>query len=395
MTKGESEIKELDEIKEIKLHEGRRNRLKAKLKEAAVGAALITSPEDIYYLAGFRGDAWILLGPDLGARDFILVDPLNLGAAKEAAHGLEVVLIKPGGKGPSEAEVIANLLSAKGIGCIWVEGSGLSASTWKAFSRKLSAGVEVLLLDDSPVKILRAVKEHAEIDFITKAARITDGVMLEAFTLLRRRATEEEIFIGIKKRTFELGGEGVAFEPIVASGPRSAMPHAWPSGRTPRSGDFVVLDVGAVYNGYCADLTRTAIIGPPSKKQRALYEVVRTAYETAASNLRPGVRASFVDAAARGVIEGAGYGEFFVHGLGHGVGLAVHELPVLRRLDKESKEEEARGDRDMIIEPGMVVTIEPGIYLPDWGGVRVEDTFVVTQDGARALSDIPRELWVL
>ncbi|HHY37917.1 MAG TPA: aminopeptidase P family protein [Clostridia bacterium] len=395
MAEKRSEIKGNGEIEELEPYEGRRHRLKARLKEAAVGAALITSPEDINYLTGFRGDARILLGPDFGAIDVILVDPLNLGAAKEATRGLEVVPIKPGGKGPSEVEVIGNLLTAKGISCLWVEGSGFSASMWKAFSRRLGAVVEVLFLEDSPVKVLRAVKEPGEIDLITKAARITDGVMLEAFTLLRRKATEKETFIGIKKRALELGGEGVAFEPIVASGPRSAMPHAWPSSRTPSSGDFVVLDIGAIYDGYCADLTRTAVIGPPSKKQRALYEVVKAAYEAAASSLRPGVRASLVDASARGVIEEAGYGEFFVHGLGHGVGLAVHELPVLRRPDKEGKEEEARGDRDMILEPGMVVTIEPGIYLPDWGGVRLEDTFVVTQDGARALSDIPRELWVL
>lgn len=377
------------------LHESRRNRLKVRLKEAGVGAALITSPEDVNYLSGFRGDARILLGPDFGPADVLLADPLNLGAAKEITRGLEVVPVKPGGKGPSEVEVIGSLLTGKGIGSIWVEGSGLSASAWKAFSRELGVVVRVELIDDVPVKVLRAVKEPAEIDLIARAARITDGTMLEAFTLLRQGATEEETFVGIKRRTLELGGEGVAFDPIVASGPRSSMPHTWPSTRAPGRGDLVVLDVGAVYKGYCADLTRTAVIGPPSEKQRALYKVVKAAYEAAASALRPGVQASSVDAAARAVIKEAGYGEFFVHGVGHGVGLAVHELPTLRKADGKGGDDKAGDHLDMVLKPGMVVTIEPGIYLPEWGGMRLEDTFAVTEDGARAFSDLPRELWVL
>jgi Xaa-Pro aminopeptidase len=355
--------------------------LASRLEQAGVSVMVVTSPTDVMYLSGFRGDARLLVGPAILPSAYLLADPLNFEAARESVDALDIVLVKGSWAGKT-----AELVGKWGLDHVWIEGSGLSPSEYEEFRRNLPSGIQSELMKDNPILKIRAVKDAREIDLIKKAASITDESMLDGLRSIREGISERDVFLRIQRRIFIEGGENTAFDPIVVSGSRSAMPHAWPSSKAMLRGELVVLDVGAMYEGYCADLTRTAVIGSPTDRQRAIYDVVKRAFEAAERTLKPDVYASAIDAAAREIIEEAGYGEYFVHGLGHGVGLSVHELPVLRAKRKDS------GRDDTMLEAGMVVTVEPGIYVPGWGGVRLEDTFAITPEGAISLSNLSREL---
>ena len=176
------------------------------------------------------------------------------------------------------------------------------------------------------------------------------------------------------------GAAGTSFDTIVASGLHSAMPHAVPSEKKLETGDFVTMDFGCKYHGYCSDMTRTVVIGKAGERQKEVYQVVLEAQEAALLGLRPGMTCKEGDALARKVIEKAGYGEYFGHSLGHSVGLEIHERPALSPKDEH------------ILVPGMIETVEPGIYIPDFGGVRIEDMVVITEDGIRNLTHSPKEL---
>jgi len=232
------------------------------------------------------------------------------------------------------------------------------------------------------VQELRMVKDPTELASIKKAAELTDAGAKAALDAIKPGVREYEVAAEIEYAMRKLGSEGVAFDTILASGVRSAFPHGSRMDKKIRKGEFIVLDVGARCNNYRADLTRTFLIGKPSPRQKKLYEVVREAQQKAFEAMRAGVRTRDVDAAARGVIEKAGFGKYFVHGLGHGVGLEIHEPPT---LNPESKER---------LKAGNVVTDEPGIYIVDYGGVRIEDTVLVKKDQAERLTKATCELVV-
>jgi Xaa-Pro dipeptidase len=229
------------------------------------------------------------------------------------------------------------------------------------------------------------VKDPTELASIRKAAELTDAGVKAALSAIEVGVREYEVAAEMEYAMRKLGSEGVAFDTIVASGARSAFPHGAHSGCTDqkiRKGEFIVIDVGARYNNYRADLTRTFMIGTPSPKQKRIYEVVREAHQKAFEKIKAGVRTRDVDAAARKVIEKAGFGKYFVHGLGHGVGLDIHEAP---SLNPESKER---------LKVGNVVTDEPGIYIVNYGGVRIEDTVLVHKDQAEKLTKATYELTI-
>jgi Xaa-Pro aminopeptidase len=221
---------------------------------------------------------------------------------------------------------------------------------------------------------LRAVKDSSELASIKKAAEITDKGVKAAVEAIKPGVREYTVAAEIEYAMRKLGSEGVAFDTIVASGTRSAFPHGGCTDQTIQKGQFIVLDLGARYNDYRADLTRTLIFGKPTPKQKKIYEIVKEAQQKAFETIKAGVNARDVDAAARKVIQKAGFGNYFVHGLGHGVGLDVHEAPT---LDAESKER---------LKVGNVVTDEPGIYIVDYGGVRIEDTVLVKKKGSQRLT---------
>jgi len=240
------------------------------------------------------------------------------------------------------------------------------------------------------IEELRMVKDPAELTSIKKAAELTDAGVKAAVEFIKLGVREFEVAAELEYAMRRMGSEGVAFDTIVASGVRSAFPHGGTStepllaggctDRKIREGEFIVLDVGARYKNYRADVTRTFMIGKPSPKQKKIYEVVKEAQQKAFETMKAGVRARDVDAAARKLIEKAGFGKYFVHGLGHGVGLDVHEAPTLNTQSKER------------LKIGNVVTDEPGIYIVGYGGVRIEDTVLVKKEGAERLTKAPYDL---
>ncbi|MFA5843392.1 MAG: Xaa-Pro peptidase family protein [Coriobacteriia bacterium] len=233
---------------------------------------------------------------------------------------------------------------------------------------------------DQWIEEIRQVKTPEEIERISAAAAIADHALGSVLPTLRPGMLATDVAVALETAMRQAGADGVAFESIVAGGPDSARPHARPGRRPLERGDLVVLDLGARYGGYCSDMTRTVVIGPATVRQRELYDAVLEANEAALSALRPGLPGSAVDAVARDLLRARGLGDAFGHGLGHGVGLEVHELPSLSARARESVRE------------GSVVTIEPGVYLPGIGGVRIEDLVVVEEGGCRLLSHAPKGL---
>ncbi len=233
------------------------------------------------------------------------------------------------------------------------------------------------------VESLRSVKEPEELDLIRQATEVTN----KAYELLVEEQfsgrTEKELAWRMEELFHDCGADGIAFPVDIAAGPTAASPHAVPGGRVVQEGDLVLVDAGAVVDGYCSDCTRTYAVGDVSDSLREVYELVREAQQAGLDAVRPGVSGRDADAAARAVIADAGYGENFGHGLGHGLGLLVHEAPALRP------------ESDEVLAAGHVVTVEPGIYLSGVAGVRIEDLVVVTDDGAEVLTSIPKELAVV
>ena len=236
---------------------------------------------------------------------------------------------------------------------------------------------------EAVVARLRAVKDADEVEALREAARVTGQVMRAAREAVRPGLSERELAASIRVLLLEHGSEGMAFSPLVAGGPNAADPHAAPGDRLLAPGDVVILDLGAVIRGYHGDITRCVALRPVPEEIRRVHDVVLRAAEAGRAAVRPGVPAGDVDRTARTVIEEAGYGAYFIHRTGHGLGLQVHEPPYIHAQNTQR------------LEPGMVFTVEPGIYIPGLGGVRVEDVVVVTEQGGEVLTDVSRELVVV
>jgi Xaa-Pro aminopeptidase len=254
-----------------------------------------------------------------------------------------------------------------------VAADALSIESYTSLAEHMKGKTEVATAGDL-VWELRKVKDEKEITLMKKAADITSAGMKVAYETIRPGRTEIEVAAEIEYAMRGKGSWGTAFETLVSSGTSSAFPHGGCSEKKIRSGDLVVVDIGASYHNYCSDMTRTMVAGKPSEKQKKLYDVVKKAHKEALEAMKPGAKARDVDLAARRVIEGAGYGEFFVHGLGHGIGLEVHEPPSLSPKSKD------------LLAAGNVVSDEPGIYLVNYGGVRIEDSVLVTGSAPEKLT---------
>lgn len=230
------------------------------------------------------------------------------------------------------------------------------------------------------VTLLRQVKDANEIEAIRQAVLLTDQIWQTVLPRIHQGVTERDVAFHLETELRRQGAEGMAFATIVASGPRGALPHGIAADRQLQNGDFVTVDFGCRLNGYHSDMTRTVALGTVSPKQQEIYDVVLKAQEHAIANLRPGMTGKEGDALARDIIRDAGYGEYFGHGLGHSLGLAIHENPRLSPSD----------DTELL--PGMVLTVEPGIYLPEWGGVRIEDVVVLRDTGCEVLTTSDKRL---
>jgi Xaa-Pro aminopeptidase len=272
-------------------------------------------------------------------------------------------------------KTLAGLL--EGRGTVGVDESKASVEVHRKLTEALDGGAE-LTAAEGLVEGLRRVKDEAEIEAIARAAVLVDEVYawIEERGLAGR--TEREVALAAEQRMRELGADGPSFDSIVAGGPNGSLIHADPGDRRIERGEYVVIDMGAIVDGYCSDCTRTLVDGDPDPAQREVYEIVLAAQRAGLDAVRAGASGREVDAKARAVIDEAGYGERFGHGLGHGVGIEVHEAP---RLSKRSEDDLMAGD---------VVTVEPGIYVPGEFGIRIEDLVVVTADGHRNLSSRPK-----
>jgi Xaa-Pro aminopeptidase len=335
------------------------------MRKSSCPAVLIAGPENRRYFSGFSPTDPTLV-ESVGAlfvtldRQFLLSDSRYVLAAEREAVGFEFVLVKGGGLGAALAEL------PKAKEGFFFEPNYLTVAGLNGLTAAIKGPLKPLPFDPSS---LRAVKSAAELALIKKALRITEKAIGQLWESLEPGWTEARAAFFLDRTFRELGAEGSAFETIVASGPQAALPHASPGEKTIQNGEAVVIDCGARYQGYAADITRTMIVGSPKGWQKKIYRAVREAQLKAIEAIRPGARSCDVDQAARGHIQKAGYGRHFNHGLGHGVGLAVHEAPSLSARNKEP------------LTPGNVVTVEPGIYLPGRGGVRLEQLVVVTKNG--------------
>ena len=265
----------------------------------------------------------------------------------------------------------------KGIEVLGIEG----ASSYSfILDLREKAGIKEFKKIDDTIKGLRIVKGKEELKIIEKACEIADRAVMAAIEEVSEGKREREIAAKVEYLMKMNGAEKPAFDTIIASGYRSALPHGIASDKRIEKGDLVVIDLGALYNHYNSDITRTIVVGSPSDKQKEIYEIVLEAQKKAIEAAKPGMTAKELDSIARDIIKEYGYGEYFIHSLGHGVGLEIHEWPRISQYD------------ETILKEGMVITIEPGIYIPKFGGVRIEDTIVITKSGAKRLTKTEREL---
>ena len=349
---------------------GRGDRLERQLAERELDRMLVTNLFNIRYLTGFTGtNGACICGP--GVRLF-LTDFRYTERAEAEVEGWETVTLAADWLGG-----IAERLQGR----VGFEDDHVSVRLLEKLKGKLPEGVEMVAAGGR-VEELRRVKDAGELALIEEASQLADEVWRWSVGRGLAGRTEREVAQAAEARIRELGG-APSFPAIVAAGPNGALPHAEPGEREIGHGELVVFDMGAELDGYCSDGTRTFATGDPGEEAIAVYEVVREAQQAALGAIRAGVRGEDVDKVAREVIDAAGHGDRFGHGLGHGVGLEVHEGP---RLSLRS---------DDVLAAGEVVTVEPGIYLPGALGVRIEDLVIVAEDGLRNLSSLPKELQIV
>jgi Xaa-Pro aminopeptidase len=356
------------------IHAARRERAQEKIAEVGADAVLITSGPNVRYLTGLASsNAALLLAADGTA--VLATDSRYTLAARRDCPDLELVterFIEPG---------LAAEMTSRALRTVAFEAHEMSVERHQELAAK-AVGVTTVPFGRK-VEELRTVKDPSELGLLATACRITCQAIADVFSLIRPGLTERQLAAALDARMADLGAERPAFDTIVASGPNGAIPHHAPTDRPMRRGDLITMDFGARYGGYHADMTRTVALGEPAGWQREIYELVLAAQRSGLDAARPGADVGDVDAAARDLIRDAGHGDHFQHGLGHGVGLEVHEAPTIGY------------SRTGKLASRVPVTVEPGVYLPGRGGVRIEDVLVVGADGTGLLTTTTRELLVL
>ncbi len=349
---------------------GRLGRLQSGLSDTGADALLITGLVNVRYLTGFSGtNGQALVWPE---GILFLTDPRYEARAASLVEGADIVIY------PAHlADVLPDHLQRLGVRKLGVEAASMTIAARDDLASR-SSEIE-LLTTTGVVEKLRRVKDQDEIRLIEQAVGLTDDAFAWVLDRLAPGATEREIALDLEVRMRLSGADEVSFPPIVGSGPLSAHIHHTPSQRPLEKGDLVLLDFGCVVDGYCSDLTRTVVLGAADDRQLEIYAIVLKAQGASIAEVSAGAEAAYVDRVARRVISDAGHGDRFGHGLGHGVGLDIHEAPTIKKTSED------------VLEQGDVVTIEPGIYLPERGGIRIEDCVLVGAEGAEVLSSAPKE----
>jgi Xaa-Pro aminopeptidase len=335
---------------------------------------LFSSLENIRYLCGFTGSdgALVITQED----SFFLTDSRYWTQSEEEVKGSQVIHYR------KKMEGVASLLVDLKLREIGFESVFFPFSAHQVLSERLAPKAKLVPLEDE-IRNIRALKDKQELAVLRTSIEIASDAFLHILELLNEGALERDVAFEMEWFMKRKGAEALGFDIIVASGKRSALPHGKASGKRIEKGDFIVIDFGSGFQGYHSDQTRTVVCGSPSSEQQKIYQTVKEAHDKAIEKVRPGIPICEVDGAARDHIRNQGYGEYFGHGTGHGIGLAVHEDPVINSENKGPVQE------------GMVFTIEPGIYVPDWGGVRIEDMVLVTPHGAEVLTYLPGEVKVI
>lgn len=350
-------------------------RLRGSLAEQGLDGIIILEPQNRRYISGFTGTSAGLLVT--ANRALLFTDFRYTEQAAAQAPAFEVVRHD----GTDHMESLARTVEAEGLRRVAFE-QDFVVYQWYTYLRD-TIGENRLVPAKGIVEAIRQIKDHDEIEMLRKAQAITVQALADTLPLVKPGISELELCTHLEIRMRQLGADGPGFSTIVASGKRSSLPHGVASEKLVEKGDFITFDCGAMYRGYHGDLTRTVVVGQPSDEQRKIYDIVLKAQLAALAGLKAGITGREGDAFARQIITDAGYGPNFGHGLGHSVGLEIHESPRLSPADPS------------VLKAGVAITVEPGIYIPGWGGVRIEDTVVITENGCDNLTESPKDLLVL
>ncbi len=342
------------------------------LQELSLGAVLISNGNNMRYISGFAGATGYLYLSE--QRHAVVTDFRYTIQAEQEADGYEIITIGNGGY----EEALNDLLSSDKISRLGFEAEDMLFADYHRLKDKLK--VEELVAIGHEITNMRRIKSTKELEYIRQAEGIGDKVFTEILSFIKPGMTELEVAARIEYLLKLYGASGVSFPAIVASGINSSMPHAVPTQKKIEVGDFLTMDFGCVYEGYCSDMTRTIMIGKANDKQKKVYQTVLNAQLAALEFIKAGYQGKEIDKVARDLIYQAGYEGCFGHGLGHSVGLHIHENPRLSPLEED------------VILAGMTETVEPGIYIKGFGGVRIEDLVAVTEDGCENFTHSSKEL---
>ncbi len=347
------------------------------LSEKGIGySALIISPENRKYFTGFdSSDGFLLVSAD---RAVFITDGRYIEAAQKQISNCEVMLL--GKAYPQIAEILGEMCCRH----LLVESTRMTVSTYnslKGVLKNTSIATDSTL--DSMINNLRSIKAENEVESIVKAQRIAENAFEHILKFIKVGVSEKEIALELDFYMLRNGGEALSFETIAVSGKNSSMPHGVPSDKRIENGDFITMDFGTMINGYHSDMTRTVAVGFATDEMKNIYDTVLKAQKNCLDNIKAGISCKTGDMFARSIINDADYGQYFTHSTGHGVGVEIHEFPNLSPIS------------DSILQVGNIVTVEPGIYIPEKFGVRIEDMALITENGCRNLTNAPKELIIL
>ena len=357
--------------------EERIKKIRAALTEAGE-AAIILSDNNRLYLSGFKSSAGIILVTRTSA--YLIVDFRYGEAAKKSVEHLDVIVYD------NLSRTLTPLIKKHRVKKVYFENDGVTlkqADRFKKLLKESDVKVSFTTYLDNVINNMRIIKSKDEIRKIEKAQRITEEAYLEVLNYLKPGVKERDIALELEYLMRKKGAGGISFDLITITGKNTSRPHGVPGDNKIKSGDFFTMDIGALFDGYHSDMTRTVAIGQVSELQEKIYNIVLSAQLAALKSIKPGVTCGFVDKTARDIIDSEGYADAFGHSTGHGVGLDIHESPTVTV------------NNSRILSAGMVITCEPGIYLPDKFGVRIEDMVLVTEKGIKNFTKVPKELLIL